>query len=133
MRTRLFAFRKPDKERLKSFMTSPPSSVECGTLIFHFLREKKIVFAFIGRKSLRMQLVSSCGGPCNMTISELCSVFAFLYLLFHVLQIVHQARDKTQQPGRCGTARSRVENQVLQIGDHQAEWKIQGMKPKIAV
>lgn len=43
--------------------------------------QEKISVCIIWRKSLRMQLVSSRGGPCYITISELCFVLGFLCIL----------------------------------------------------
>lgn len=46
-----------------------------------FLR--KNIVCIIWRKSLRMQRVSSRGGPCYITISELCFALGFLCILFN--------------------------------------------------
>ena len=64
MRTRLFAFLKPDKERWKSFMSSPPSSVGCGTPIFHFWG--KILFALFGENHYECNESAAVEGPVTL-------------------------------------------------------------------
>lgn len=66
--------------KIKIFYEFSPSSSEYGTPIFHFSGEKNSA-CIIWRKSLGMQLVSSRGGPCYITISELCFVLGFLHIL----------------------------------------------------
>lgn len=79
--------------KIKIFYEFSPSSVECGTPIFHF--SGKNIVCIIWRKSLRMQLVSRRGGPVTLPFLSYVSHLAFSTdVLFFFLEVVHKERIK---------------------------------------
>ena len=80
--------------KIKIFYEFSPSSVECGTPIFHF--SGKNIVCIIWRKSLRMQLVSRRGGPVTLPFLSYVSHLAFStdILLFFFCSVCWMQRRK---------------------------------------